>query len=200
MAESANPIVNRFFNYSHQPVARQLALLLGLAASIALGIGLVQWGFAPAYKPLYGSMNGENTNGVISALEANGFDYRLDPRTGMGELAVDLCSEEKTVDGIARLVMSVCAAMQRRESEASVQRREFLLGVRADERISAELVSPSSWRPRRRPLLSPRHNGEAAAHRRRRGAAVPVPARAQPPRRGGRRARAARPPRAARQG
>ena len=83
MAESANPIVNRFFNYSRQPVARQLALLLGLAASIALGIGLVQWGFAPAYKPLYGSMNGENTNGVISALEANGFDYRLDPRTGM---------------------------------------------------------------------------------------------------------------------
>ena len=83
MAESANPIVNRFSSYSRQPVARQLALLLGLAASIALGIGLVQWGFAPAYKPLYGSMSGENTNGVISALEANGFDYRLDPRTGM---------------------------------------------------------------------------------------------------------------------
>ena len=84
MAEAAgNTLVARFNGYSRQPVARQLALLVGLAASIAMGIGLVQWAMKPTYKPLYGSMAPEDTNQVITSLEANGIDYSLDRRTGM---------------------------------------------------------------------------------------------------------------------
>lgn len=84
MAEAAdNTFVDRFTGYSRQPMTRQLALLVGLAASIAMAIGLVQWVMKPTYKPLYGSMAPEDTNQVISSLEANGIDYSLDQRTGM---------------------------------------------------------------------------------------------------------------------
>jgi flagellar M-ring protein FliF len=64
-------------------VTRQLALLFGLAASIAIAIGMVQWVMTPTYKPLYGAMAPEDTNDVISSLEANGIDYSLDRRSGM---------------------------------------------------------------------------------------------------------------------
>lgn len=80
----ANPtLVARFNGYSQQPITRQFALLIGLAASIALAIGLVQWAVTPTYKPLYGQMAPEDTNQVISALEAAGIDYSLDQRSGM---------------------------------------------------------------------------------------------------------------------
>ncbi len=84
MAEATdNSFFARFSGYSRQPATRQLALLLGLAASIAMGIGLVQWAVKPSYKPLYGTMAPEDTNQVIASLEANGMDYQLDQRSGM---------------------------------------------------------------------------------------------------------------------
>ncbi|MEQ8514842.1 MAG: flagellar basal-body MS-ring/collar protein FliF [Chromatocurvus sp.] len=86
---ASNALVERFTDYSRQPAARQVALLVGLAASIALGIGLVQWALTPNYKPLFGSLSGEDTNQVITALEANGIDYRMDNRSGMLAVASD---------------------------------------------------------------------------------------------------------------
>jgi len=84
MAEAADSnLVNRFNGFSRQPATRQLALLIGLAASIAMAMGLVQWAVEPNYKPLYGTMAPEDTNDVITSLEANGIDYRMDRRSGM---------------------------------------------------------------------------------------------------------------------
>jgi|TARA_R100000005_G_scaffold84289_2_gene52353 flagellar M-ring protein FliF len=89
MAENSGGLVARFNGYSRQPVSRQIALLVGLAASIALGIGLVQWMLVPNYKPLFGSMAAEDTTSAMSTLDANGIDYRLDDRTGMVTVAAD---------------------------------------------------------------------------------------------------------------
>lgn len=84
MAEAVdNNVLARFTGFSRQPATRQLALLLGLAASIAMAMGLVQWAVEPNYKPLYGTMAPEDTNNVIASLEANGVDYRMDRRSGM---------------------------------------------------------------------------------------------------------------------
>lgn len=84
MAEAIeNTLLTRFSGYSRQPATRQLALLIGLAASIAIGVGMVQWAVQPNYKPLFGTMAPEDTNQVIASLEANGLDYTLDRRTGM---------------------------------------------------------------------------------------------------------------------
>ncbi|MEM0954977.1 MAG: flagellar basal-body MS-ring/collar protein FliF [Pseudomonadota bacterium] len=84
MAEaSASSLVAKFNGYSRQPFTRQLALLLGLAASAALAIGLVQWAMEPQHKPLFGAMAPEDTNAVIATLDANGIEYSLERRTGM---------------------------------------------------------------------------------------------------------------------
>lgn len=84
MAEATDDnLFARFTGFSRQPATRQLALLVGLAASIAMAIGLVQWAVEPNYKPLYGTMAPEDTNDVIASLEANGVDYRMDRRSGM---------------------------------------------------------------------------------------------------------------------
>lgn len=90
-----NNLVARFQGYARQPATRQLALLFGLAASIAMGIGLVQWAVEPTYKPLYGTMAPEDTNQVIAALEAGGVEYRLEQRSGMVAVPADQVSRAR---------------------------------------------------------------------------------------------------------
>lgn len=83
MAEAGDNLLTRFSGYSRQPAARQFALLFGLAASIAIAVGTVQWVMQPSYKPLYGAMSAEDTSQVIASLQTAGIDYTLDRRTGM---------------------------------------------------------------------------------------------------------------------
>ncbi|MEM8492706.1 MAG: flagellar basal-body MS-ring/collar protein FliF [Pseudomonadota bacterium] len=84
MAEAIEgTVLTRFGGYSQQPLARQFALLIGLAASVAIAVGLAQWVMQPTYKPLYGAMTPEDTSAVIASLQAAGIDYDLDRRSGM---------------------------------------------------------------------------------------------------------------------
>ena len=54
MALESQGLLGRFNRISQQPAVVQLRLLVGLAASIALGVGLVQWSMSPDYSPIMG--------------------------------------------------------------------------------------------------------------------------------------------------
>ena len=54
---------------SQLPVLRQLGLMVGLAASIALGVGIIFWAQEPVYKPLYGNLSEMDASQVINQLE-----------------------------------------------------------------------------------------------------------------------------------
>ena len=47
----------QFGAVSQLPVLRQLGLLVGLAASVALGFAIVLWSLEPVYTPLYGDLS-----------------------------------------------------------------------------------------------------------------------------------------------
>lgn len=89
MAENSQNILQRFNSLSTQPATRQLGLLLGLAASIALGMGLVQWAMAPDYAPLYGDMSAASSAEVVSSLDRAGIKYKLDSRNGLVSVPAD---------------------------------------------------------------------------------------------------------------
>ena len=69
-------------NLADMPVLRQVGLLVGLAASIAVGFGMVLWSQQPDYKPLYGSLNGVDANKVVEALSAADIGYKIEPNSG----------------------------------------------------------------------------------------------------------------------
>jgi flagellar M-ring protein FliF len=77
------PLLNRVSGFAAQPVTRQLALLIGIAASIALGVGVVQWASTPSYEPLFGNMSPSDNATAIDALEANGIQYKLEAGSGL---------------------------------------------------------------------------------------------------------------------
>lgn len=79
----ANSAVNQFREVSKLPFARQFSLLVGLAASVALGLGIVLWSQGEDYAPLYGELNSADATEVIRSLELSGIDYEFSRRTGL---------------------------------------------------------------------------------------------------------------------
>ena len=68
--------------FSALPVVRQAGLLVGLAASIALGIGIFYWAQNPAKSVLFGNLSGAETAEVVEVLQKEGVPFELDERTG----------------------------------------------------------------------------------------------------------------------
>jgi len=65
------------------PWVRQLAVMVGIAASVALGVAVVLWSQSPDFAPLYGNLAEKDASQVIEALRQTEADYRVDEATGM---------------------------------------------------------------------------------------------------------------------
>lgn|SRR5690554_270240 len=67
---------------SEMSVLRQVGLLVGLTASVAIGFAVVLWSQQPDYRPLYGSLNGMDVSQVVDVLNMAGIDYTVEPNSG----------------------------------------------------------------------------------------------------------------------
>ena len=65
-------------NLSNMTVLRQIGILIGLAASVALGLLVVLWLREPLMRPL-GPIDRDNSLAVVSMLEQQKVPYRLEP-------------------------------------------------------------------------------------------------------------------------
>jgi len=71
-----------FVGMSELPVVRQVGLLVGLAASIAIGIAIVFWSQAPDYSILFSNISAKDSNEVVNTLQRIGVKYKLDLSSG----------------------------------------------------------------------------------------------------------------------
>lgn len=69
-------------NLSQLPILRQFGLLVGLAASVAIGFAVVLWSQQPDYQILYNDMQRFDSAQVTEILQTSRIDYRIDPNTG----------------------------------------------------------------------------------------------------------------------
>ncbi len=77
------------------PLAKQLILLVGLAASIALGIYIVLWSKTPDFVPLYSQLSTRDSSDVVDALARTGIPFKLDENTGLVMVASGKAQEAK---------------------------------------------------------------------------------------------------------
>ncbi len=69
-------------NLIHMPAIRQVALMIGLAASVAIGFAVVLWSQEPEYRPLLTSLNGLDAGAVVDSLNQSGIKYKVEPNSG----------------------------------------------------------------------------------------------------------------------
>ena len=73
---------NPLLGFNRLNLLRQVGLMVGLAASVALGVAVVLWAQEPNYQPVVGDLSAYNPQDVTTILDSNGIDYKMDPRTG----------------------------------------------------------------------------------------------------------------------
>lgn len=73
---------NLLLGFNRLNLLRQVGLMVGLAASVALGVTVVLWAQEPNYQPVVGDLSAYNPQDVTTILDSNGIDYKMDPRTG----------------------------------------------------------------------------------------------------------------------
>ena len=69
-------------NLSEMTMLRQVGLMVGLAASVAIGFAVVLWSQQPDYRPLYGSLAGMDAKQVMETLAASDIAYTVEPNSG----------------------------------------------------------------------------------------------------------------------
>ncbi|USW94770.1 flagellar M-ring protein FliF [Pseudomonas proteolytica] len=69
-------------NLSEMTMLRQVGLMVGLAASVAIGFAVVLWSQQPDYRPLYGSLAGMDAKQVMETLAAADIAYTVEPNSG----------------------------------------------------------------------------------------------------------------------
>lgn len=82
-AGSTEPVVLDPHGLKDNPMLRQLAVMVGIAASVAIGVAVVLWSQSPNYAPLYGGLAEQDATEVITALQQAGADFKVDQTTGM---------------------------------------------------------------------------------------------------------------------
>ncbi|MBL1292455.1 MAG: flagellar M-ring protein FliF [Thiotrichales bacterium] len=64
------------------PFLRQIGLMVGLAASVAIGVWVVMWAQEPSYRVLYGSLSETDTAAVSSELAKSNIPYKVSDANG----------------------------------------------------------------------------------------------------------------------
>ncbi|RTE66850.1 flagellar basal body M-ring protein FliF [Amphritea opalescens] len=66
------------FGFNRLGLVRQLGLMVGLAATIAIGFAVVLWSQEPDYRVLYNDISYADANPIIEQLQLNGIPYKFD--------------------------------------------------------------------------------------------------------------------------
>ncbi len=82
MANADNQFVNPFAQLTRMPGMRQLLILIGLAASISIGVTAAFWMSTPGYTVLFSNVSDKEASEIVNALTSAGIPYQLDNNTG----------------------------------------------------------------------------------------------------------------------
>lgn len=122
------------------PIVRQLGLLIGLSASIALGVAIILWMQTPNYTRLPGQLSGQTLNDVISVLERNNIKYNVD--TASGSIMVDSTkiNEAKLKLASENLSLNAGHGFEMIEKDQGFGTSSFLQKARYKRAIEGELA------------------------------------------------------------
>ncbi|NOT13631.1 MAG: flagellar M-ring protein FliF [Methylococcaceae bacterium] len=78
-AEVAHPMIK---GLARLTIGKQLALMLGLAFSVAIGVAIVLWSQTPTYGRLFAEIGEKDVADVLQVLDTQGVKYKVEPGTG----------------------------------------------------------------------------------------------------------------------
>jgi flagellar M-ring protein FliF len=117
---------------------RPMLLLVGIAAAVAAGVGVVLWAQGPTYNLLYGDLEGEDAAAVTQSLTGAGIPYRLENGTGAISVPIERLNDARLLLAGQGLPQSGGFASMAKDPGFGVS--QFMEGARYQHALESELA------------------------------------------------------------
>ncbi len=117
---------------------RPMLLLIGIAAAVAAGVGVVLWAQGPTYNLLYGDLEGEDAAAVTQSLTGAGIPYRLENGTGAISVPIERINDARLLLAGQGLPQSGGFASMAKDPGFGVS--QFMEGARYQHALESELA------------------------------------------------------------
>ncbi len=119
---------------------RQIGLMIGLAASVALGLWLVLWLQEPNYQPLMNNIKAQDLEEVTRILNLNAVDFKVDHRTGMLLVESSKLYEARMKLAANGITNEQTAGYEILDKEQSLGTSQFMESTRFKRSLEGELA------------------------------------------------------------
>ncbi len=120
-------------------VLRQAGLLVGIAASVALGVAVVMWSQTPNYSLLFGNLSDRDASAVIDSLQGSGIAYKVDEASGGIMIPTAKLHEARMKLAAAGLPKSNSMGFEMLQEEQGFGTSQFIEKARYQRALEAEL-------------------------------------------------------------
>lgn len=132
-------IASRFRALAELPLTRQLALMIGLAVSVAIGVAAVLWSREPIYRPLYTNLSPQDASEIVGELQARGVAYRVDKNSGAIMVPAEGVHESRIALAAAGLPKAGGVGFELLDRQGAFGESEFMESVRYQRVLEGEL-------------------------------------------------------------
>ncbi|WP_230409025.1 flagellar basal-body MS-ring/collar protein FliF [Zooshikella harenae] len=137
MARSSNPFFDVLNDLS---ISRQVLFLVGLAASVAIGFGIVLWSQEPDFQPIYGSLEGYDAAQVLNVLETSDIRYKVEPKSGAILVPAEYVAEARLKLAAAGIKSDSTVGLEVLDKEQELGTSQFLENARYRRGLEGELA------------------------------------------------------------
>lgn len=116
-----------------------LSIIFGLAAVLALGVGVTLWSIKPEFIPLYANLTQSDTALVADTLRASNIPFQIDASSGNVLIANNKISEAKIVLASEGLPQSGGAGFEVLKEKSSLGTSQFMESARYHHALEIEL-------------------------------------------------------------
>ena len=132
-------LVSQFQGFNALPALRQVGLMIGLAASVAVGVAVVLWSQQPNYSLLYASISNTDAGKVLDALDKLAIPYQLDNSSGAITVPANKVREARLKLATLGLPSSSITGLEFLEKDQAVGTSRMIQTARYHRALAGEL-------------------------------------------------------------
>ncbi len=129
-----------FEGFNSLNLIRQAGLMVGLAASVAIGFAVVLWTQGEDYRPLYGSLDRLDSAEVVEILETNEIPFKIDGASGAMLVAADDIHRARLKLAEVGLPGDKSVGFELLDQEQPLGTSQFMEGARFRRSLEGELA------------------------------------------------------------
>ncbi len=122
------------------PVVRQIGLMVGLAASVAIGVAIVLWSQGPDYRLLYSNLGEKDSAEIVEALQAAGIEYRLSADASTVRVPAEQVSSARLMLAGEGLPRGTGAGFEMLDKQEGFGLSQFMENARYQRALEGELT------------------------------------------------------------